>query len=137
MPADCTVEVKLKYHLLSDPDTPIEKTVVVDMPIINPFAPTFDFSPRVHPARWPDYFALDKELFNAVKEEVSDKTVGITQQWCLTASVLGVAEDGIIIEGWDLVTEGVGPGAECMVECSTDVAARGKICLFSGVYVPY
>ncbi|KAI5780547.1 Gryzun, putative trafficking through golgi-domain-containing protein [Geopyxis carbonaria] len=117
IPIDCTMEIKVQYHLLSDPETPIEKTATVDMPITNPFHPTFDFSPRVHPEPWSDYFSLSDDLFNKVNtnNENTPHMNGITQRWCLTTTVLAVGEDTIIVEGWELPMHTVEGGADCSI----------------------
>lgn len=118
IPADCVLEIKLRYTLVSDPETTTEKVVLADMPIIAPFVCNYDFSPRVHPGAWPDYFSLDDELFNAVgKEEPAGKKLspqGIIQRWCLTASVLGMGDD-IVLEGWELPLEQLAGAAECNI----------------------
>jgi hypothetical protein len=113
IPADCSLEIKLRYNLLSDPETITEKVVSVDMPIIAPFHCTYDFSPRVHHGAWPDYFTLSDELFNGSTEKPQPQ--GIVQRWCLTANVQGVARDDITIEGWELPLQQVAGAAECNV----------------------
>jgi hypothetical protein len=108
------LEIKLRYHLLSDPETLTEKVVSVDMPIITPFNCTFDFSPRVHPDAWPDFFSIDDDLFDRCGTEAAKKSQGqgIKQQWCLTTNILGVGEDTLTIERWELPLQNVS-GGEC------------------------
>jgi len=134
-PADCTLEVKLRYNLVSDPETPTEKIVMVDMSVVSPFHCTFDFSPRVRHDTWPDYFSLDNELFasDAVKESV--KPQGIMQRWCLTATVQSVGKDDITIEGWELPLQQVAGAAGCDISLENQKAicrhhSSPKICYF-------
>jgi len=116
-PADCTLGIKLQYNLISDPETPTEKIVMVDMPIVSPFDCTFDFSPRVRHDVWPDFFSLgDEPSANEgadFKEDV--KPQGIVQRWCLMAAVQGVGKDDITIEGWGLPLQQVAGSAGCEV----------------------
>ena len=112
IPADCVLEIKLRYHLLSDPETITEKVVSVDMPIITPFHCTFDFSPRVHPDDWPDFFSIDNDLFDRDGTETTkvSQEQGIKQRWCLTTNILGVGEDTLTIERWELPLQNVSGG---------------------------
>ena len=123
VPADCTLEIRLRYNLVSDPETPTEKVVSVEMPIISPFHCTFDFSPRVHPDIWPDYFSLEDGLFDAVGKEDGEKppSQGIIQRWCLTTSILSVGKDDIMLEGWELPVQQVAGAAECKISPSKRV----------------
>jgi len=117
IPADCVLEIKLQYNLVSDPETPTEKVVSVEMPIITPFHCTFDFSPRVHPDVWPDYFSIDDELFDDVGREDGKKPLsqGIIQRWCLTTTILGVGKDDITLERWELPLQHVAGAAACNI----------------------
>lgn len=101
MPADCAIEITAHYHLVSDPETPIAKPIVAEMPVISPFRTTFDFSPRVHPERWPDYFSLPEQDIT-LQEGSKERALGITQRWCLTVAIVGMGPETVEIEGWEL-----------------------------------
>lgn len=118
VPADCTLEMRLRYNLVSDPETPTEKIVSVEVPITSPFHCTFDFSPRVHPDIWPDYFSFEDGSFDAVGKDDGEKkppSQGIIQRWCLTTSILSVGKDDITLEGWELPVQQVAGVAECEI----------------------
>ncbi|KAI5839974.1 Gryzun, putative trafficking through golgi-domain-containing protein [Morchella snyderi] len=94
VPADCAIEITAHYHLVSDPETPISKPVVAEMPVINPFRTSFDFSPRVHPAPWPDYFSLP--------DDGGALPLGITQRWALTVTIAAQGEGTLHLTSWAL-----------------------------------
>lgn len=79
------------------------------MPVISPFRTSFDFSPRVHPERWPDYFSLPEQDIMS-QEEIKDQALGITQRWCLTVAIVGMGPGTVAIEGWELPILGVAGG---------------------------
>lgn len=120
VPADCAIEITAHYHLVSDPETPIAKPIVAEMPVISPFRTTFDFSPRVHPERWPDYFSLPEQDITP-EEGDKERALGITQRWCLTVGVVGMGPDTVEIEGWELPVLGVAGGVlATVVETGND-----------------
>ncbi|PWW77011.1 hypothetical protein C7212DRAFT_357436 [Tuber magnatum] len=113
-PADCAIEITAHYHLVSDPDTPIHKNIMAEMPIVNPFSTAFDFSPRVHPDPWPDYFSLEE----GTGWENGKRVLGITQQWCLTVTLCTTGGGAVVVENWQLpihAVESGGEGSVCRV----------------------
>lgn len=120
VPADCAIEITAHYHLVSDPETPIAKPIVTEMPVISPFRTSFDFSPRVHPERWPDYFSLPEQEITS-QEESKEQVLGITQRWCLTVAIVGMGPGTVEIEGWELPVLGVAGGVlATVVETGND-----------------
>ncbi|KAG0640099.1 Gryzun, putative trafficking through golgi-domain-containing protein [Tuber brumale] len=114
IPADCAIEITVHYHLISDPDTHIHKSVMAEMPIINPFSTTFDFSPRIHPDPWPDYFSLEE----GTGWENGKRVLGIIQQWCLTVTLYTTGGGVVVVENWELpihAVESGGDGSVCRV----------------------
>lgn len=103
-PIDCTLEISLRYHLVSDPETPIRKTMSVEMPIINPFHATIDWSVSVHPDPWPDCFSISDDVFDSVAEKGADSkpSIGITHRWTFSATVMNVGEDVVKLENFEL-----------------------------------
>lgn len=122
-PVDCTLEIVLRYHLVTDPETPIQKTVVAEMPIINPFHPTFDWSSHLHPEQWPDCFSISDEVFDSVTPDVKP-IIGITQRWALHAMMMNVGEDNLEITGWDLPVRTVSGNSEVTVNIDTEAPLR-------------
>jgi trafficking protein particle complex subunit 11 len=111
---DYVLEVKVLYHLLADKETPISKTLTVNLPIRAPFESQYDFSPRVHPDRWPSYFQLQGAITN--KDEAIVHAQGIAQKWCLTARLLSFATKKVILEDASVQVLGVNGGATCNIE---------------------
>ena len=109
-PADCTLQIILKYHFLSDPETPISKTVKVDMPIINPFHANFDFSPRVQPDPWPNHFTIPTSAL-----DTENPILGITQRWNLTTKLLNFGEEPLILDSWSINLQDLGSAATCHI----------------------
>ncbi|KAL7274169.1 hypothetical protein RUND412_002951 [Rhizina undulata] len=128
IPADCTLEITANYCLVSDLDTRIIKSTAKDLIIVSPFQIAYDFSPRVHPEKWPGYFDIDDEVFDAVgKDEELGKAkrlMGLKQRWCLTARILNVGDGEIVLEGLELPVVAVGNGVGAEV---VEVTGRGVV----------
>ena len=93
------LEVKARYHLLSDPDTPISKTLVTSIVFIRPFEANYDFLPRVLPGPWPNYFDIDDEN-NAIGRTAKEdpQAGGLSQRWLLAARIASFATEAMLIE---------------------------------------
>lgn len=107
---DYHLEISAVYHLLSDVQTPIVKTVTVGLSIIRPFEANYDFLPRLHPEPWPDFFQVDDDM---LEDEPVPKPRGLQQRWCLDAKIVSFALEPLIIKRVSAVLLGVGGGAAC------------------------
>ncbi|MCJ1426036.1 hypothetical protein MMC29_003938 [Sticta canariensis] len=87
------LEIKALYHLLSDLDTIITKTVEVELAFARPFEVNYSLVPRIHHTPWPSYFNMDD---NASKEDMGAS--GLCQNWSLTAKIASFGTEAIIIE---------------------------------------
>ncbi|KAF2842389.1 hypothetical protein M501DRAFT_927446 [Patellaria atrata CBS 101060] len=110
-PSDFVLEIKVLYHLLSDPDTPVSKTLSVELVILDLFEANYEFRPRVHPDPWPSYFSV-----NQGQNGEDGNAVGIAQSWILTARIMSFADETIILEEADLILHAIDGGANCKIK---------------------
>lgn len=110
--SDHQLEVSAVYHLVSDIQTPIVKTVTVGLSIIRPFEANYEFLPRLHPEPWPDFFQVDDEM---LEDGPVSKPRGLQQRWCLSAKTVSFALEPLIIEKVSAVLLGVSGGATCSI----------------------
>ena len=89
--AECTLDIKVHYHLSSDPQTPISKAITKDLVFIRPFDAKFDFTPRVHPDPWPSYFHYEEDEANATSSN------GLKQQWSIMAKLASFALEPLLV----------------------------------------
>lgn len=99
-----TLTLDLRYTLLSDPSTPLAKTVTVELPFLMPFDAKFTFAPRLHPDPWPSYF-------NAP----TPHDEGIPQLWSLGAQLLSLVDENLTIEKTELLVNAVQGDATCQL----------------------
>jgi hypothetical protein len=111
-PSDYALEVKVLYHLISEPDIPVSKTMIADLVFNGPFETSYDLTPRVHSDPWPSYFVLQDE---ETKDVGTATASGLSQQWHLRAKVASFAEDVLVIKDMALETHAVHGGATCEV----------------------
>lgn len=95
------VEVAALYTLVSDPDTPIYKTVPIDLSFLRPFEANYEFLPRVHLAPWPDFFHWDDTPDTGTSDGIakSQQNLGLQQRWCLNVKMVSFALEPLIVEG--------------------------------------
>lgn len=108
--SDHQLEISAVYHLVSDIQTPIIKTMSVGLSIVRPFEANYEFLPRLHPDPWPDFFQVDDEM---LEEKPVSKPRGLRQRWCLNAKTVSFALEPLIIEKVSVVLLGIGGGAAC------------------------
>ena len=94
---EIVVEVKVLYHLLSDRNTPVSKTLSVEISIIRALEANQELQPRIHPDPWPSFFSVDALQF-AGSEELTQKATGITQKWELVIRLGSFADEDLLIE---------------------------------------
>ena len=108
IPAEYVLEMKVLYHLTSNPDTPLSKTLASDIVIITPFEASYDFSPRLHYDQWPSFFRVgDNSSLAELNNDSSTSACGITQKWCLTATMISSATNVLTVETMDLSVIGI------------------------------
>ncbi|CAI6247435.1 unnamed protein product [Periconia digitata] len=110
-PADYALEVKVLYHVLSDRDIPISKTLIADLVFIAPFETSYELTPRVHHEPWPSYFELEEA--EAEHNSESTDAFGIAQKWRLKAKVASFAEEPLVLKGLAVEIRAVHGGAIC------------------------
>ena len=111
--AKYTLEISAVYHLVSDVQTPIIKTIAVDLSFVRPFEANYEFLPRVHPQPWPNFFTVDDNLLGKDAESTPG---GLSQRWCLNSKVVSFALEPLIIEKMSLKLLSLGAGYVCNVE---------------------
>ncbi|KAJ5637391.1 hypothetical protein N7490_007270 [Penicillium lividum] len=114
-----TLEISAVYHLVSDVQTPIMKTITVELSFIRPFEANYDFLPRVHSQPWPNFFSVNDEL---VGDDASEIPSGLLQRWCLNSKLVSFALEPLVIDQMSLKLLTLSGGAICNVESETLVS---------------
>jgi len=98
------VTVKVSYHLVSDPETPVIQSLSLRLAIVDPFEASFRLLPRVHADPWPSLFdagvgPMDGPTDDGSAEE--NPPAGLSQKWCLHCDYASFAAEDLIITGLD------------------------------------
>jgi hypothetical protein len=110
-----TLTIDVDYTLASEPDTPLKKSVVVELLYVAPFEAKFNFGPLVHTDPWPSYF--DPALLSPSGEP----PCGIPQRWRLGSQVTSIASESITVQSAEMVNDQVNDDADIkVVESSED-----------------
>ncbi|KAI9674553.1 MAG: hypothetical protein M1817_001891, partial [Caeruleum heppii] len=97
VPVTYTVEVKVLYHLVSEPTIPLSRISTANVVVSRPFEANYELAPRIHPDPWPDFFSVDDGAALGEKREDPDLAGGIPQRWCLSARVASFASEVLSI----------------------------------------
>ena len=100
--ADYILEIRARYYVLTDPETPIVKFSSIKIAVMAPFEASHSFLPMIHPEPWPSYFNAD-DLDESLKTGADEKEVakGLVQQWSLSSRITSLASVPLIVENVD------------------------------------
>lgn len=107
------LEISALYHLVSDPQTPIIKTITVDIAFVRPFEANYEFLPHIHPLPWPNFFAVEDDLLG---NDSPPKAGGLTQRWSMNSKIVSFALEPIIIDEVSLKLLNLSAGSVCNIE---------------------
>lgn len=111
--SDYELEISAVYHLVSDIQTPITKTITVDLSFIRPFEANYEFLARLHPQPWPNFFQVDEGMLGDGSET---KSGGLWQRWCLNSKLVSFALEPLIVEEMSLGLLELKGAAVCNIE---------------------
>lgn len=115
-PAEYVLEIRILYHLVSDPNTPLSKTLTTDIVLVSPFEANYDFTPRVYLDQWPSLFQVeDNRAPDKLDNKLASLADGITQRWCLSAGVASFAAESLTIEAMDVLVLGMNGGVTATI----------------------
>lgn len=111
--AELLFEVKVVYHLISDPDVPISKLITGELVFIDPFEATYDFAPQVHPDPWPSFFHVnDTQLPEGSTDPAAiTKAFGLTARYLMNVRIGSYAGEQLVIQDAELVVHAAHGGA--------------------------
>ncbi|TAQ89462.1 hypothetical protein B7494_g2219 [Chlorociboria aeruginascens] len=125
LPAIYEMAIKAAYHLVSDVETPISRSISVQISIINPFEASYDFSPLIHPDPWPSIFNHEEES-DATLGQMDNKANGLAQKWCLTTRYASFATEELIVENLEIGVLGLNGNIQCSSQKAT-VTTNGGV----------
>lgn len=124
LPATYDLMMKASYHLVSDMETPIYRSVVTQLTLINPFEANYDFSPRIHPDPWPSFFNHDEtENTGTASQDIA--VHGLAQQWCLTSRYFSFAAEDLIVEDIDIEILSTNGAIKCTTNKASPIPSGG------------
>ena len=114
--AQCSVEIKARYHLLTEPETPIAKTLTLDMHFMRPFEANFDFKSQVSREPWPSYFRITDQVdISKTAPDEEPLAEGLSQRWSLTAGIASFASHPLVVKAAELQVQAIHEKAVCRI----------------------
>ncbi|KAF4634060.1 hypothetical protein G7Y89_g4066 [Cudoniella acicularis] len=123
LPAVYDLGLKASYNLVSDMETPISRSLLTQLEVINPFEANYDFSPRIHTDPWPSFFTHEESGDTHTTQD--NKALGLAQKWCLTARYASFANEDLIVEDLNLEVIGMNGGIQCSTKKQVEIPEGG------------
>ncbi|KAK3077117.1 hypothetical protein LTS18_011171, partial [Coniosporium uncinatum] len=116
-PSSHALEIKVLYHTVTDPETPISKTLSTPFTFDTPFEANYTFFPRIHPEPWPSFFSPDNidapEDHDEQVELGETEAKGLTHRWHLGTEIRSIADEDLIIHSAEVEQQSVTGGLIC------------------------
>ena len=114
---DHELEVAVTYSLQSDPETPLVKNFVAEIPVMRPFEANYEFVARLDLETWPSFFAVPPKM-------QPDKAEGLKQRFSVQCSVCSFTNEPVVIEDASPRVHEVTEGVICDTDPDGDVAEK-------------
>ncbi len=82
LPAVYDISMKATYSLVSDLETPIYRSMAMQLEVTSPFEANYDFSPRIHADLWPSLFTHIEGEDVGTEVQAHGLAHGLAQKWC-------------------------------------------------------
>ncbi|KAI1316286.1 Gryzun, putative trafficking through golgi-domain-containing protein [Xylariaceae sp. FL0255] len=114
LPTELDILVKLSYHLVSDPSTPIMQEATFHINVVSPFEASYDLLPRLHPD-WPSLFDAEN-VQDASHDDGHVRTwQGLSQKWALITRYASFAHEDVCISDLDVEVVATQGNVRCTV----------------------
>ena len=109
-PTENVLELRARYCLNLDPETPIQKSTKAELTFRRPFEAISSFSAMIHPDPWPNYFGIE-----TLDDETDHRARGLVQRWSMLSRITSLATAPLSIEKVEPRILQVHEAAQCMV----------------------
>ncbi|KAI0839829.1 Gryzun, putative trafficking through golgi-domain-containing protein [Hypoxylon sp. FL0890] len=120
------LRVKARYHLVSDPATPIIQQETYHLNIVNPFEASYDLFPRLH-SEWPNYFNPEDIQDPSEGDEIARRPRGLAQRWALATRYASFAQEDLAILDLDVNILSTQGAVSCKTSKSQTTAGDGAV----------
>lgn len=116
---DHQLEITVRYHLQSEPETPLSKVTIFSLPFTRPFEANYDFLCQYDPRPWPNFFeaprlaAPSAEDHDGPLERDTSVAIGVHQIYALVAKIYSFAMEPLIVEDVVVTAQNVIGRAVC------------------------
>ena len=116
---DHQLEITVRYHLESEPETPLSKITIFSLPFIRPFEANYDFVCQYDPRPWPNFFESPRlatpsaEGHDRPLKQDTSVAIGVHQIYALVAKIYSFAMEPLIVEDVVVTAQNVIGRAVC------------------------
>ena len=123
-PTEYGISIKVMYHLVTDPATPIIQDDGYRLTLINPFEANYELSPRLHKGSWPSLFD-SRNLVN-VQGDKQLCPSGLSQNWLLCTKYASFATEELQIKDLDIRVVQTHGSVDCKIHKRQLLPTDGK-----------
>ncbi|KAI1074168.1 Gryzun, putative trafficking through golgi-domain-containing protein [Whalleya microplaca] len=122
-PTTYDLTVKVLYHLVSDPATPIVQQATYNFNIVNPFEANYDLQPRLH-SEWPSLFDYE-DVQDHSATETTRRPQGLAQKWSLATRYASFANEDLKVLDLAVNVLATQGNVSCTVSNDKSITAKG------------
>ncbi|KAI1827267.1 Gryzun, putative trafficking through golgi-domain-containing protein [Xylaria intraflava] len=125
-PAAIDVDIKVSYHLISDPSTPIIQQASYHLNIVSPFEASYDLLPRIHP-EWPSLFDTENIEDLSGDDTIVTRPRGLAQKWALITRYASFAHEEVLVLDIEVEVLSTQGNVTCTASKTEALPADGQI----------
>ncbi|KAI1758380.1 Gryzun, putative trafficking through golgi-domain-containing protein [Xylaria castorea] len=125
-PTVVDLSIKVSYHLISDPSTPILQEASYRLNIVSPFEASYDLLPRIH-SEWPSLFDTENIQDMSVGDTIVTQPRGLAQRWALITRYAAFTHEEVVVS--DLAVEVVATqgNVNCTASKTEALTTNGQV----------
>ncbi|KAI1265359.1 Gryzun, putative trafficking through golgi-domain-containing protein [Xylariaceae sp. FL1019] len=125
-PAELDVTIKVSYHLVTDPSTPIVQEASFHLPVVAPFEYSYELQPRLH-SEWPSLFNTENIQDSSSHEDgTPSRPRGLAQKWALVTRYASFAHEDVSVLDLDIQAVATQNGVSCAATKTQPLAPHGQ-----------
>ncbi|KAI0152655.1 Gryzun, putative trafficking through golgi-domain-containing protein [Xylariaceae sp. FL1272] len=124
-PAELDVTVKVSYHLVTDPSTPIIQEASFHLHVVSPFEYSYELQPRLH-SEWPSLFNTENIQDSSHEDGAPSRPRGLAQKWALVTRYASFAHEDVSVLDLDIHVLATQNSASCTAVKTNALPPEGQ-----------
>ncbi|KAH8159591.1 hypothetical protein CIB48_g8656 [Xylaria polymorpha] len=125
-PTVVDLSIKVSYHLISDPSTPIIQEASYRLNIVSPFEASYDLLPRIHP-EWPSLFDTENIQDLSDGDAIAQRPRGLAQKWALVTRYAAFTHEDVLVSDLKVEVVATQGNVNCIASSTEALPTNGQV----------